>query len=49
MGVYLSEPETKKNIITGAEGKIKFVSGEMQGDDFFYFRVAQEHVRCSYS
>jgi hypothetical protein len=31
MGVYLSEPETKKNIVVGSEGKKKFVSGEMQG------------------
>lgn len=31
MGVYLSEPETKKKINSGAKGAIRFVSGEMQG------------------
>lgn len=31
MGVYLSEPETKKSINTGAQDKMRFVSGEMQG------------------
>lgn len=31
MGVYLSEPDTKKDIHTGNCGNMKFVSGEMQG------------------
>lgn len=31
MGAYLPEPETSKNITTGALGNVKFVCGEMQG------------------
>ena len=31
MGVYLSEPETKKDIHTGTLKNMKFCSGEMQG------------------
>lgn len=31
MGNYLNTPETSKDIRTGSEGKMKFVSGEMQG------------------
>jgi len=31
MGVYLSEPETSKNIKIGSKGELRFVSGEMQG------------------
>lgn len=31
MGNYLNAPETSKDIRTGSEGKMKFVSGEMQG------------------
>lgn len=31
MGNYLNTPETSKDIHTGSEGKMKFVSGEMQG------------------
>lgn len=31
MGVYLSEPETSKNVQIGAKGDLRFVSGEMQG------------------
>lgn len=31
MGVYLSEPETSKNVHAGEEGKLRFVSAEMQG------------------
>lgn len=31
MGVYLSEPETSKNVQTGVKGDLRFVSGEMQG------------------
>ncbi len=31
MGVYLSDPVTKKTISTGASGEIRFACGEMQG------------------
>ena len=31
MGVYLSEPETKKNSVTGNHKNMKFASAEMQG------------------
>lgn len=31
MGVYLSEPETKKDVHTGSNGLMKFASAEMQG------------------
>lgn len=31
MGVYLSEPETSKDIHTDEKGSMRFVSGEMQG------------------
>lgn len=34
MGVYLSEPETTKNIVVGSRNELRFVSGEMQGTPF---------------
>lgn len=35
MGVYLSEPETSKKVNVGSQGKVSFVSGEMQGNALF--------------
>ena len=47
MGVYLSEPETKKSISEGSKGEVRYVSGEMQGSDAFIFRLEEKHGGCS--
>lgn len=37
MGVYLSEPETSKNTVTGSKGPLSFCCSEMQG--YYWFEA----------
>ena len=48
MGVYLSEPETSKNIQKGSKNQMAFVSCEMQGTHFHYFRLEKKYGGCCY-